>query len=541
FISTVTKCYFVDKSLLIKGLIDDFNLNCYPAKLFTRPRRFGKSLNLSMVKTFFEKTDEDTSVYFKDLKIWQCGEKYTSEQGKYPVIFLDFKNAEGDCWESLYGDLKKVIANEYIRHNKELSDFIDEDRVDTYNRIKKETGTDADYKDSLRLLTELLCKKYGKKVIVLLDEYDDPVQKGSDRGYYQKVIDFIKPFLSAALKGNGVFLQMGIMTGVTRVFKEGTYSGLNSVDVYSVLNDKFVEYFGLTKNEVHEYLDYFGHADREKEVIDWYDGYLFGTNTEMFNPWSVSHYLYNNCKAQAYWVNTSSNPIIKEVLSISSEKVAENLATLINGGTISAIVSDNVAYNEVRNEENVYSVLVEAGYLTFTVDDDGNRFLKIPNSEVKDVFKSEILNYLWSGGNDTAYNIKKALVAGNMAEFNRLLSNFMMVSSNCYDTSAEKSYQNIMVGLTAAFDDIYMVHSNHTAGYGRSDIELIPRSPEKNYPGVIFEFEKCDKESKMRRMARAGLRQIDRMRYDAQLLDAGVREIYKYGVAFCGQKVLVVR
>ncbi|MCD8205093.1 MAG: AAA family ATPase, partial [Clostridia bacterium] len=264
FIGTVSTCYFVDKSLLIKDLIDDFNLNKYRSKLFTRPRRFGKSLNLDMIKTFFEKTDEDTSVYFKDLKIWQCGEKYTSEQGKYPVIYLDFKEVELNSYDDVMGLIRDSLSVEFLRHNELMTSESVEQVHDLtmYKKISEMRASEYEMVRSLQLLSRMLYDHHKVKPIILIDEYDVPIQAGADNGYYDKILNFMKPFLSAGLKSNKC-LSFAVLTGITRIFKEGTYSGLNNVDVYSVLNDNFVEYFGFTKNEVHEYLDYFGHADRE--------------------------------------------------------------------------------------------------------------------------------------------------------------------------------------------------------------------------------------------------------------------------------------
>ncbi|MCD8200650.1 MAG: ATP-binding protein, partial [Clostridia bacterium] len=533
FVDVVSNCYFVDKSHLIKELIDKSRES--DALLFTRPRRFGKSLNLDMIKTFFEKTKKDTSKYFKDLEIWKCGREYTSKQGKYPVIYLDFKTVMQGTYEEALGLIADVLSSEFSRHG-ELKRSLRVNRghdLKTYEKIVGKCASLSELTLSLEVLSRMLYAHHKVKPIILIDEYDVPIQTGADKGYYDKIMEFMRPFLSAGLKNNKS-LYFAVLTGVTRSFKEGVFSGLNNAETYSVLNDGFVRYFGFTKEETLDFLKYFGAPEKMDEVCEWYDGYLFGTETYIFNPWSVSHYINSGYKAQAYWVNTSSNSIINEVLGIGSSAVRENLITLMKGGTISVSINDNVAYTNVTNEESVYSVLLAAGYLTPSPDNDGGRVLKIPNKEVADVFKSEILDHLWPAGSTSAGNMKKALVKGDIDEFNRLLTKFMRVSSNCYDTSGEKSYQNIMVGFTAAFDDIYMAHSNHTAGYGRSDIELIPRFPERNYPGVIFEFEKCDDESEMEERAKEGLKQIDDLHYDAQLLDAGVKVICKYGIAFCG-------
>ncbi|MCD8201858.1 MAG: AAA family ATPase, partial [Clostridia bacterium] len=345
FVETMKKSYFVDKSLLIKEMID----TGAEVTLITRPRRFGKSLNLSMIKTFFEKTEEDNSVYFKDLKIWDCGEKYRSEQGKYPVIHMNLKDPKGKSWEKLYSDIKTEIVREYARH-PELDGNVEKLLRPTYDRIVSGTGSESDYNESLRLLSDLLYKYHKVKPVILLDEYDHPIQEAVDGGYYDDAIDFFKPFLSKALKDNGS-LSFAVVMGITRVSKEGIFSGLNNPDVSSVLSDEYSQYFGFTDEEVNKILEECGCSKKKSEVRKWYNGYRFGTGrTQIYNPWSVLKYIKEKCKAEAYWVNTSENSIIGSMLDFASDKVVKNLNILLSGGNIEESIDENITYRELYKD-----------------------------------------------------------------------------------------------------------------------------------------------------------------------------------------------
>ncbi|MCD8200824.1 MAG: AAA family ATPase, partial [Clostridia bacterium] len=300
FKKTVSGHYYVDKSLLIKDLVD----SQVEVSLITRPRRFGKSLNMDMLKTFFEKTDEDTSVYFRDLKIWDCGEKYTSMQGKYPVIHLNFAIPKAKTWDDLYGSLKKTITNEYSRHETELDGFVPKRKAAVYERVANEEGTRADYVDALRLLTELLHKRFGIKPIVLIDEYDVPIQNGFEADCLTDAVDFMRGVFSTGLKDN-LDLDFAVLTGVTRISQASIFTGLNNLEVYSVTDNKYSQYYGFTKDEVKAMLRDFDAEDKYGDVCDWYDGYYFG-NTEIFNPRSVDSYIARGLEAGKYWANTTS-------------------------------------------------------------------------------------------------------------------------------------------------------------------------------------------------------------------------------------------
>ncbi|MCD8200517.1 MAG: AAA family ATPase, partial [Clostridia bacterium] len=386
FVEVISKYYYVDKSLLIKELLD--NEGGDDAFLFTRPRRFGKSLNLSMIRTFFEKTESDTSVYFRNLEIWKCGEKYTSEQGKYPVIYFDLKDINDTTWEDMYEDFKDAIISEYERHS-ELEGSIGKKKQERYDRIVSGTGTILDYKSSLKFLTDILYEFHGVKPIILIDEYDTPVQKGYDFGFYDKVIEFVRSFLSRALKGSNLNNAFAVITGAMQVAKEGIYTGLNNLGVYSVMSERYSQYFGFTEDEVKKILDDFGHPEKFDDVCEWYDGYLFG-NTKIFNPWSVCRYIDENFKTSAQWVDTSGNSIIRDLLKSPSDVDVKRLRDLMNDVPLYVKIKEKISYGDlyIESEEgsksSIYSVMLASGYLTVRYDDDGFRCLVIPNTEIKE-------------------------------------------------------------------------------------------------------------------------------------------------------------
>ena len=357
------RAYYVDKTLLVRDIIYSET----EVLLFTRPRRFGKTLNMTMLQTFFEKPmdGKDTSHYFKNLKIWQAGEEYRQEQGKRPVIFLSLKDLEYDNFQSSYEVIKSKIADEYSRH-RELEDSakLDEREKAIYRQIKMETAPEKDWAASLRYLCSLLEKHHGEKPLLLIDEYDVPLQNAwlAEKSYFKEMTSFIKNLFSAALKTNPS-LYKGILTGVTRVSKESIFSGLNNIEVNTVFDNKFSDYFGLTKKDVSDMLDFYGVPDKKEEVAHWYDGYTFG-KTEIYNPWSVIQYIHDDCTAQPYWVNTSANELVGQALEVADSVDSDVLENLVNGGTVEAEINTNTVYTEIASDVNIaYSLLVQTGYL----------------------------------------------------------------------------------------------------------------------------------------------------------------------------------
>ncbi|MCD8206080.1 MAG: ATP-binding protein [Clostridia bacterium] len=546
FVNVVSKCYYVDKTLFIKDLIDDYPK--HPAMLFTRPRRFGKSLNISMIKTFFEKTKRDTSVYFKDLDIWKCGNKYASEQGKYPIIYFDFKECESDTFEGAMKVIKDTLAVEFARH-KELRRSRRVDRAHDLKIYKKiaEMNADADeLKKSLSLLSRMLYVHHGVKPIILIDEYDAPVQAGYEHGYYSKVIGFFKDFLSAALKGNDN-IEFAIITGVTRAAKAGIFSGLNNLAVYSVQTEEYSRYFGFTKDEIKKILDDFGAPEKFDEVCEWYDGYRFG-NTDIFNPWSVLNYVANNFKSDAYWVGTSGNSIIRDLLKSSSDADRKKLNELMDDVPIHVKIREETSYGDLYNEtgegskSGIYSVMLAAGYLTYAYDEEGARGLVIPNKEIKEIYADEILSRLWGNtGPDVGDEIRRAFTEGNAKLFEETLQEYLDVSVSPLDLTREDTYHAFVDGLNISVTADYKVRSEEEAGLGRLDISYEPRNLSGRYPGVVLEIEVAAGEKDVDAEVREAFRQMDDMHYSAKLKDAGVKQIDEYAVVFFGKKVRVVK
>ena len=351
--------YYVDKTLLIKEILDE-KVN---VALFTRPRRFGKTLNMDMLRTFFEKTAEDTGRYFRDKKIWQQGEKYTSQQGQYPVIFLSLKDIKARKWQYAFDALKYIISVEYMRHAElKRSSELEEADIELYNRIVKNQAGYMEYVFSLQALSRMLHQHHKQAPVIIIDEYDTPIQEGFVNGYYDDAVEFIRSFFSAALKDNPHARQI-VMTGILRIAKESIFSGLNNIYVYSVLDDKFSDYFGFTDMEVKQLVHYYALDDKLAEIKEWYDGYRFG-EVEIYNPWSVLSYLKNGCRAIPYWVQTSSNSTINTILRNLDGETYQKLKDIINGKAISSIVSTNVIYPELKDRSaNIFGFLLMTGYL----------------------------------------------------------------------------------------------------------------------------------------------------------------------------------
>ncbi|MCD8285637.1 MAG: ATP-binding protein [Clostridia bacterium] len=531
--------YIIDKSLLIKTVID----KKYIVTLFTRPRRFGKSFNLSMLRTFFEKTDDDTSVYFCDKKIWQCGEKYTKEQGKYPVIYLDFKDIEAKSWKETFSDLKDQIEDAYLAHPELLtSDKVDPIKdLPFYKSIIYHTAKADAYKRSLYRLSRMLKAHYKVPPVIIIDEYDTPIQAGYDNGYYDKIISFMTTFLSKTLKGNESNLKYAFITGVMRVAQESIFSGLNSIYSSNVLkaNDDYGEFFGFTPDETNDILKYYGLGDNYPEVCEWYDGYRFG-NAEIFNPWSVLMYIDSKGDAEKYWVGTSSNHIIHDLMQNISSDVAINLKTLMTGEEITVAANDNIVYNKLQYDESyIYTVLVHSGYLKPEKKiESGVWSLKIPNKEVYKLYSSEILSTMNVPGS-TANDIQDALISGDAAKLKKALQIFMGRTISYTEYKKEYFHHVLLTGILSVMDGNYNLFQDIEAGTGKADILLEPKS-NKLLPGIIIEVEKARSVASLSSRAKAAITQINEKQYDMPLKSVGCSKIYKVGAAFIGKDVEVI-
>ena len=541
FKSATTNYYYVDKTLLIR----DF-LNAIPmVSLFTRPRRFGKTLNMDMLRVFFEKTPEDTSIYFKDKYIWQCGDYYTKHQGQYPVIFLSFKDVKCSSWQETFQKISKLISLEFMRHNElESSSVLSSYEKEQYHRFASENINEVDCQMGLQLLSLLLHKHYDKECVIIIDEYDTPIQQGHLCDFYNEIVDFMRNFFSGGLKDNP-HLAFGFLTGILRVAKESILSGMNNLKTNSILDNNYSSYFGFTNEEVRDMLAYYDYdyEDKYQEICEWYDGYRFG-NSEIFNPWSVINYISDQCFPKAFWQSTGSNDIIGEIIGTATPEINDNLYKLFCGNTVTTYVDTSVIYPEVQNNPNsIYSFLLVAGYLKVAEiypQNDGNYMcdVAIPNKEILYVYEKEVLNR--TNQNNVSISIHQAIFSKDTSKLQSLLENFMLKSISTMDGASEAFYHGMMLGLCAVLGSQFKVRSNRESGLGRFDIELLPMV--KGIPGFIFEFKHTkDINVDLDSLANSALKQIEDMKYDTELNDFGVEDIVKIGIAFRQKSAVVKR
>ena len=543
YIRAQAEYYYVDKTLLIKEFLDQKPL----VSLFTRPRRFGKTLNMDMLRVFFEISEEDTSKYFADKAIWKCGEEYRKHQGKYPVIFLTFKDVKFDSWEETVVKIRGLLQKEFGRHQELLgSSKLAEYEKAYFAKVLKEEASEVEMSEALERLSQMLATHYGKAPIIIIDEYDTPIQEGYSKDFYDEIIGFMRNFFSGAFKDNKN-ITYGFLTGILRIAQESIFSGLNNLTVNSVMDDEYDEFFGFTSSEVRKMLEYYGVADKEDELKDWYDGYLFGS-TEIYNPWSVINYIYRGCIPQVYWVNTGKNEVLEDVLTIATDDITEKLYALLRGERVIARIDQNVVYRSLAEDPaNIYSLLLVAGYLKTPKKElqaDGTYLceVSIPNREIAAVYKSEILSHLMQIGaitRTTANMIAESLYVNDIRKLQKAISDYMDKSISFYDAGAEGFYHGLTLGLIALLDNQYRIKSNRESGDGRYDISLIPR--EKKYPGIIMELKWKSglEEVELEKLSMDALNQIDEKRYDLELKEEGIENVIKIGIAFSGKKVVI--
>ena len=527
--------YYVDKTMLIEELL----INRAPVTLFTRPRRFGKTLNMSMIKSFFDiKNKEENKKLFENLKIFNS--EYISEQGKYPVIFISLKDLKGNSWEECLKRLKLFIFDLYVEF-----EYIRE-KMNEWDKRKFEKvlyeQEDADYIMSLKFLADSLYKYYGEKAIILIDEYDAPIINAFDKGYYNEAINFFQTFYSSALKTNNS-LKYGVLTGITRIIKEGIFSGLNNLYVNTILSRDYSEYFGLLESEVVEMLDYFDMKYKIEEVREWYNGYIFG-ESEVYNPWSIVNYIREK-EIKAYWANVSGNTLLENMLNHAGESVYEDLKRFTDGESIEKYISDGTTIKSLlSNDDEIWQLLLYSGYLTKDEkqekESDSNVYnLKIPNKEIRKYFGNMFLNRFF--GTEVKTNILiKALEGGDIKKFEETLGEIMinMLSHFDLDKEMEKIYQVFIIGLVGFLMGKYEIISNDESGYGRYDLAMIPiKSNEKAY---LMEFKISKTKKGMEVSAEKALKQIDEKKYDTKLKARGIKNILKIGIAFYGKEVKVV-
>ena len=530
--------YYVDKTLLI----DEMLMNKSKVTLFTRPRRFGKTLNMSMLRYFFDVKDkEENKKLFENLKV--SDSEYMSEQGKYPVIFISLKDLKGNTWEECLKRLKLFIFDlyaefEYIREKMNEWDKRKFEKV----LYEKE---DADYIMSLKFLSDSLYRYYEKKVIILIDEYDAPIINAFDKGYYNEAINFFQTFYSSALKTNNS-LKYGVLTGITRIIKEGIFSGLNNLYVNTILSKDYSEYFGLLENEVIEMLEYFDMKYKIEEVREWYNGYIFG-ESKVYNPWSIVNYVREK-EIKAYWANVSGNTLLENMLDHAGESVYDDLKRFTDGESIEKYISDGTTIKSLlNNNDEIWQLLLYSGYLTkdekqkeidVTSEYTDVYNLRIPNKEIRKYFGNMFLNRFFGTEVKTSVLIK-ALENEDIKKFEETLGEIMinMLSFFDLDKEMEKIYQVFMIGLVGFLMGKYEIISNDESGYGRYDLAMIPiKSNEKAY---LMEFKISKTKKGMEERAQKALKQIDEKKYDTKLKARGIKNILKIGIAFHGKEVKV--
>lgn len=526
-------CYYVDKTMLIKEIMKSGK-----AILITRPRRFGKTLNQSMLKYFFDIKEEDTSYLFEDKKIWQ-EEKYRQMQGQYPVIFLSFKDVKSQNYDESFLQIKRLMAQEYARHKEVLASIEEEKDREIYQEIIDREAGGVDYKFSLENLSRYLANHYGVKPIILIDEYDTPIMSAYNNQYYDKFINFFKTFLSAALKDNS-YLEKSVLTGITKVEKESIFSDLNNLKVSTVLSTFYNDKFGLTKEEVKEIIEHYELEYEEEEIIEWYNGYNFG-GKEIYNPFSIINLVDHQGEIKEYWINSSANQLIKDLIRKSSAEFKTGILELINGNTITTEIERNLVLDDIDGrEENIWTLLLFSGYLKWTKQIQLREYkLKIPNQEVMFFYRYTVQNILKDKNIDLFRMIEK-LVLGNIKEFKKEFQELTKETLSYFDTqekNPERFYHGLVLGMVAGLKNKYIIKSNCETGYGRADVLLIPR--DKSEAGLVIEFKKysLDNDRNLKDSADQALEQIENKEYEAEIKNQGINKVIKVGIAFRGKKL----
>ena len=521
--------YYIDKT----NFIEEIGKNVGKTLLFTRPRRFGKTLNMSMLKYFFDiKNKEENKKLFQNLYIEKSD--FFEEQGAYPVVYISLKGIKADTWESSFFLIKSLISSiynefEYIREK------LNESQLESFNKIwlKKDDG---EYRNALKNLTSFLHEYYKKEVILLIDEYDSPLINAYEHGYYDEAIVFFQVFYGEALKTNP-YLRMGIMTGIIRVIKAGIFSDLNNLKVYSILEKEYSDFYGFTQEEVEKALKNFNIEYELPEVKAWYDGYRFG-NSEVYNPWSILNFIQSE-ELRAYWIETSGNFLINDILKNVSTETIEILEHLFNGISMEENISGNSDLSVLMREDEIWELLLFSGYLT--IDEKiGESYedvytLRLPNREVKEFFRKKFIDVNF--GESTFRKSMEALKKNNIKDFEKYLQNILLKSTSFHDTKSEIFYHGLILGMMFYLDRDYIVKSNEESGLGRYDVSIEPRN--KNNRAYILEFKVTKNEEDLEKESKEAIEQIISKKYDTSLKERGVKEIVFLGIAFCSKLVKV--
>ena len=522
--------YYFDKTKFIEEIIKDGS----EVKLFARPRRFGKTLNMSMLKYFFDiENKEENKEIFKDLYIEKT--EAFKEQGQYPVIFLSLKDLKALTWEQMEKAIKSAISRLFSEYKYLLNDLDKFDTLAFENILLKNTELE-DLKEALKFLTRILYEKYNKKVVVLIDEYDSPLVSAYINGYYEKAKDFFKTFYSTVLKDNS-YLQMGVLTGIIRVIKAGIFSDLNNLSTYTILSDVYTDSYGLTEEEVEKSLKYYGIEQEISNVKDWYDGYKFG-DSEVYNPWSILNFLRFK-ELRAYWVDTSGNDLIKDVLKKITKNTIEALERLFNGEGLKQNISGTSDLSKLLSEEELWELMLFSGYLTVEEKiDHKNYVLRLPNKEIKELFRDTFLEKYFGRGSKLLY-LMEALTENRIDEYEERLQEILLTSVSYNDTKKgnEAFYHGLIMGMGLYLEGEYITKSNIESGLGRYDFVIEPKNKTKR--AFIMEFKATDSVENLEEVSKEALRQIEDKKYDISLKQNGIKDITYMGIAFCGKQIKI--
>ena len=522
-------CYYVDKTKFIEDILNDGS----EVKLFCRPRRFGKTLNMSMLKYFFniENKDENRKL-FNSLYIENS--PMMKEQGKYPVIFISMKGITASTWEGALKNIRDKIFKLYNEYDGKINHILTENENKIFNKFAGKESDEEELKTALSFLTSLLYKYYNQKVIVLIDEYDSPIISAYEKRYYNEMRDFLRAFYGDVLKTNN-YLKMGILTGIIRVAQAGIFSDLNNFTNYTILNNEYSDCFGLVESEVKAMLDYYNIGYEMPEVKSWYNGYSFGEN-EIYNPWSILKYVQFK-KVKSYWVNTSGNALILNMLLASNSTVFDNLNDLINGKDIMVYINESIRMGDNLSPNNIWEIMLFSGYLTVKETLSETMFvLRIPNKEIQSLFKGLFVDAIFRESSNVG-SLVQALITKNISQVIKSLEDVVINAISFYDISRkyENPYQALLGGFLYALDDYYIMDPNMESGYGRADIILIPRN--KSWAGYILELKRANTND-IEKEAERAFNQIEDKKYEALLKKNGVKDIVKIGIVFDGKKAI---
>ncbi|VEN75422.1 conserved hypothetical protein [Candidatus Desulfarcum epimagneticum] len=528
--------YYIDKTLLAREIWEAGQII-----LITRPRRFGKTLNMDMLRCFFEKRSKSRRHLFENLEIGQHPE-YMALQGTFPVIWLSFKDIEAGDWESCFKAVKWRVREEYKRHEPELSGALDDYYQKQFRSILDDTGDEVDFESSIQWLSKFLSDVSGKRALVLIDEYDIPIQTAQKNGYYDRAVSFFRNMLARALKDNPC-VEKGVLTGVLRIARESLFSGLNNLDVFSILDEKFSDKFGFTDSEVDRTLAYFGLGDRKDTVERWYDGYSMA-GTRVYNPWSIINFLEKR-KTKPYWINTSDNALVYDLIQRAEPVIQRKWEALLSGRAIRGVIDENIVFSNLHDSvDALWTVLFFSGYLTVesAVDESLHEYrLKLPNLEVKECFKSSVQRWIRSaGGADHLDRLPEALADGDGETFRKSLQNLAETVLSFHDMGGdepERVWHVFVLGMLVRLEKTHRIRSNRESGLGRYDIMLIPRRPEG--PGVVLEFKKLRKNEEPKRALQRAFEQMDEKKYAAELDDFNAGRKIAFAVAARGKRVWV--